>query len=492
MIPRDLENRIVRLHYVEHWRITTIARAVGVHHGTVRRVLRSRGVELGELTRRPSIADPYRAFIEETLKQYPKLPASRLYEMIKERGYPGAADHFRSIVAQHRPRKSAEAYVRRTTLPGEEGQVDWGHFGTLEVPGGRRSLYAFVVVLSHSRHVFLRFFLDMKMGTFLHAHALAFADFGGVPRVLLYDNLKSVVLDRQGDIIRFNPQLMDFATHHHCVPRACSVARGNEKGRVERGIRYIRSSFIPARSWAGLDDLNEQAGRWCAEVADRRRWVEDRTLSVGEAFDEERPRLLPLPEAPYATEDRLSVSIGKVPYARFDGNDYSVPHDRVCRRLTALASPTRVRLLDGAEVVAEHGRRWGRGQTIEDPAHLDGLVEAKRTARRHKGLDRLAESVPSCRALLHAAAEYGHNLGAVVGALLRLLDHYGADVVEAAVVEALAAGVAHAAGVRQIVEQRVTAEPPTLGVRLPEALQAKDVVVRPHSLGDYDPAGGAP
>ncbi len=440
MIPRDLENRIVRLHYVEQWRITTIARAVGVHHGTVRRVLLSRGVNLDEVVPRPSIVDPYRDFIDETLKQYPKLPASRLYEMVKERGYPGAPDHFRSLVAQHRPKRTAEAYVRRTTLPGEEAQVDWGHFGTLDVPGGHRSLYAFVVVLAHSRHVFLRFFLDMKMGTFLHGHALAFDDFGGVPRVLLYDNLKSVVLDRQGDIIRFNPHIMDFATHYRFEPRACNVARGNEKGRVERGIRYIRSSFIPARSWADLDDLNAQAARWCTEVADRRRWVQDRTLSVGEAFTEERSRLLAPPEAPYTTEDRLVVSIGKVPYARFDRNDYSVPHDRVCRRLTVLATPTTVRLLDGAEVVAVHPRHWGRGQTIEEPAHIDGLVEAKRRARRHKGLNRLAEGVPSCHDLLKAAAERGHSLGSMVSALLRLMDRYGPDVVEAAVAEALERG----------------------------------------------------
>lgn len=180
-----------------------------------------------------------------------------------------------------------------------------------------------------------------------------------------------------------------------------------------------------------------------------------------------------------------------MPYARFDGNDYSVPHDRVCRRLTVLTDPTRVRVLDGAEVVAEHARRWGRGQTVEDPAHLDGLVDAKRRARRHKGLDRLAEAVPSCRALLKSAARAGHNLGSVVSTLLRLLDRYGAEVVEAAVVEALQAGVAHAAGVRQLVEQRVTTEPPTLGVRLSEAGRAKDAVVQPHSLKDYDSDGGA-
>ena len=488
MIPKDLESRIVRLHYAEKWPVTTIARSVGVHHGTVRRVLRNHGVELAEAVRRPSMADPYRTFIEATLQTYPKLPASRLYEMVRERGYPGAADHFRSIVAQYRPRRAAEAFVRRTTLPGEEAQVDWGHFGSIEVPGGRRPVYAFVVVLSHSRHVFLRFFLDMKMGTFLHAHTLAFADFGGVPRVLLYDNLKSVVLDRQGDIVRFNPQILEFAGHCRFEPRPCNVARGNEKGRVERGIRYIRSSFDQARSWKDVEDLNAQAERWCREVADKRRWQQDRTLSVAEAFAEERPRLLGLPQSVAPTEDRLMVSIGKVPYARFDGNDYTVPHDRIQRRLTALASPTRVRLLDGAEVVADHVRSWGRGQTTEDPAHLAGLVEQKQAARRHQGLTRLSEAVPSSRALLEASAIRGHNLGGMVSALLRLVDTHGAAAVEAGVQEALEGGVAHAAGVRQVVERRRSAEPPSLGITLPESVQ--HVAVQPHDLGDYDHVGG--
>lgn len=491
MIPKDIEARIARLHYAERWKITTIARSVGVHHGTVRRVLRSQGVDLAEVVRRPSMADPYRGFIEETLAKYPNLPASRLFEMCRERGYPGASDHFRAVVAQHRPRKPAEAFVRRRTLPGEEAQADWGHFGRLAVPGGFRPLYAFVMVLAHSRWLFLRFFLDMKMGTFLHAHSLAFAAFHGVARTVLYDNLKSVVLEREGDVFRFHPQLLALAGHYRFDPRPCNVARGNEKGRVERGIRYVRDSFDQARTWKDLDDLNTQAERWSAEVSGRRRWVEDRTLSVAEAFAEEQPRLLPLPESDFPTEDRLPVSIGKVPYARFDTNDYSVPHDRVRRTLTVLADPHRVRLLDGAEVVATHARSWGRGQTVEDAAHLAALLEQKKAARRDAGLTRLHAAAPSARTLLLAAAERGHNLGSVVSALLRLLDLHGAVVLEDAVAEALAAGVVHAAGVRQVVERRLGVEPPAVGVKLPDDSRVRDLVVRPHPLADYDPAGGA-
>ena len=138
-------------------------------------------------------------FIIDTLKAYPRLCASRLYEMVKQRGYPGQPDHFRHVVARYRPRKPAEAYLRLKTLPGEQAQVDWGHFGKIRIGLAERVLMAFVMVLSWSRKIFLRFFLDQKTHSFLRGHVAAFAAFKGCPRVALYDNLKSAVLERRGD-----------------------------------------------------------------------------------------------------------------------------------------------------------------------------------------------------------------------------------------------------------------------------------------------------
>ena len=144
---------------------------------------------------------------------------------------------------------------------------------------------AFVMVLSYSRHIFLRFFLDARMDSFLRGHTEAFAAHGGCARVLLYDNLKSAVLERVGDAIRFNPELLKFAAHHCFEPRPVAVARGNEKGRVERSIRYIREAFFAAREFNDLDDLNAQARTWCDGLASDRRWPEDASLSVREAFE---------------------------------------------------------------------------------------------------------------------------------------------------------------------------------------------------------------
>jgi len=161
-IPPELEAKILRYFHVEKWKVGTIARQLGVHHGTVDRVLSQAGLPKVERPHRPSRIDPYLPFVLKTLEQYPRLTASRLYAMVRERGYSGGEDHFRHLIAHHRPRPQPEAYLRLRTLPGEQGQTDWGHFGKLTIGKAERTLMAFVMVLSFSRQPFLRFFLDAR------------------------------------------------------------------------------------------------------------------------------------------------------------------------------------------------------------------------------------------------------------------------------------------------------------------------------------------
>lgn len=170
-----------------------------------------------------------------------------------------------------------------------------GSFGHLTIGQAKRPLMAFVMVLSWSREIFLRFYLNQQTANFLRGHEAAFEYFQGLPKVLLYDNLKSAVLERQGDAIRFNSQLLEFAAHYHYEPRPVAVYRGNEKGRVERSIRYIRNNFFAAREFNDLDDLNAQAEKWCRGQSSDRLWPEDRSLTVREAFEKEQPLLLKLP-----------------------------------------------------------------------------------------------------------------------------------------------------------------------------------------------------
>lgn len=490
MIPDDLAQKILRLHFVEGWKVGTIATQVGVHHTTVRRVLDSHGIA-PRIEARPSIVDPYLPFIAETLEKWPTLPASRLYSMVVERGYPGKPGHFRRIVARMRPRKPAEAFLRLSTLPGEQAQVDWAHCGKLGVGRATRALSAFVMVLTSSRMTFVRFYLDQRLGSFLDGHQAALHAFGGVPRVLLYDNLKTAVAERRGDAIRFNPTLLQFASHYRYEPRPVAPYRGNEKGRVERRIRDLRQSFLSGRTLRDLDELNAQVAVWCQQTVGGRPHPDDPTQTVAEAWEEERSRLRQLPDDLFPTEDRVEVKVGRTPYVRFDRNDYSVPHDHVRRTLTVLASPQRVRILDGDIEVAAHARSFDKGAQIENPEHIAALVAWKRKARAARGKDRLRHAVPSSPALLEGAARRGHNLGSAVAALLRLVDTWGAEAVERAVVEVLAADALHVGAVRQVLERRAqeAGTPPPIPVALPDDPKVRNLHVQPHALSTYDALG---
>lgn len=488
MIAPETEAEILRLYHAEKWRIGTIATQLGIHHCTVRRVLAQAGIPHGTTSVRPSIAEPFIPFIIETLETYPRLRASRLYEMARQRGYPGRPDHFRAIVARYRPRPKAEAYLRLRTLPGEQGQVDWGHFGKVTIGQATRPLMGFVMVLSWSRHIFLRFYLGAHMANFLRGHVNAFTFYDAVPRVLLYDNLKSAVLERRRDAIRFHPTLLEIAAHYHFAPRPVAVARGNEKGRVERAIRFARDSFFAARSWKDLDDLNAQALQWCRGIAADRRCPENRGRTVRDAFTEEHPLLLPLPPNPFPTEERIDVQVSRTPYVRFDLNDYSVPPAYVRTTLVVVASLETVRILAGNHLLVTHPRSFDRGQQIEHPAHIEELVEAKHEAREHRGIDRLYHAVPQSQLLFAEVARRGGNLGGLTRGLIPLLDRFGAAALDQAITEALEHDSPHLSALRHILDRnRHTAgKLPPIAADLPRDPRVRDLVVRPHPLTTYD------
>jgi len=488
MIAPARAAEILRLYHAEKWKPGTLARQLGVHHDTVRRVLAQAGQTPGGNATRPSLVDPFVPLIEQTLEKYPTLRASRLYAMVRERGYTGGPDHFRHVVARYRPAPAAEAYLRLRTLPAEQAQVDWGYFGKLRIGRAERALWGFVMVLSYSRQIFLRFFFGNAMANFLRGHVGAFERFAGVPRVLLYDNLKSAVLERVGQAIHFNPTVLDLAAHYRFEPRPVAVARGNEKGRVERAIRYIRDSFFAARPFTDLDDLNAQAVAWCEGIAAERLCPEDRTRRVHEVFIEERVRLLGLPNNPFPCEDRQETKVPRTPYVRFDLNDYSVPHTYVRRTVVVHATLDCVRIVDGTDVIAAHARSYDKGAQIEIAEHVADLVAHKRAARHHRGLDRLHHACSHAEAFFAAAAARAANLGSLTSGLNSLLDLYDATTLNQALGAALLGGAPHLAAVRQLLEQHRYAQqlPPPLAVALPADPRVRDVVVQPHKLSTYD------
>ena len=487
MISQSRESEILRLYHVEHWTIGTIASQLHIHHRTVSRVLEQDGRPRRKCPRSSKL-DPFMPWIKETLEKYPSLTASRIHEMLATRGFDGKSSIVRLAIAKLRPRRQREAFLRLRTLSGEQAQVDWGHFGRISCGRIERPLMAFVMILSYSRAIYLRFYLSQNIANWMSGHDLAFRWFGGIPRCCLYDNLKSVVVERSGQAIRFNTGFLDLANHYHFEPRPVAVARGNEKGRVERSIRYIRDSFFAARQFRDLAHLNQQAEEWCNTIALDRPWPEDKTRRIRQVLSDERSALLPIPVNPYPCEERAEVSVGKSPWVRFDLNDYSVPHTSTRKTLVVMAAVDTIRILDGHTVVARHARSYDRGQQIEDSSHTEQLLAAKSQATQHRNVNYLTSSAPATIPLLEAMAKRGLPLLSASKQLLSMLQIYGAPALDNACNEALLRNSPHPQSVRHILEclRQEEGKPPALSIPLPDDPRVQNLVVKPADLTAYD------
>src|SRR6202161_477105 len=354
--------------------------------------------------------------------------------MIRDRGYSGSVVQLRRTVARLRP-QSREPFLQLQTFAGEQAQVDWAHFGHVMVGRAKRALSCFVMTLSYSRALYLEFFFDQTMENFLRGHVHAFQAWSGQPRVILYDNLKSAVLERRGNQIHLNPRLIELSAHYHFAPRPCQVRAGNQKGRVERAIRYVRDSFWAGRTFTTLAECNRQALLWRDQVAHQRRWPGGDNRTLADVFAEEQSRLLPPPLHAFSTDRIEAVRSGKTIYVRFDLNDYSIPPEAVGRQLTLVASDITVRILDGSFEIARHARTYDRHQLVLDPAHQEAVLKIKRKAFHSTPGGRLEQAVPESKTFLDLAFAHGESAGAQTAQLMKLLDQYGTVALRRAIAE---------------------------------------------------------
>ncbi len=353
-VGKAVAAEIRRLYYAEHWKRGTIAAQLGVHFDVVVRVLGSFGPEAGSPCPRARVLDADIPFSDETLSRYPRLVATRIQDMLVERG------------------------------------------------------------------------------------------------------------------------------------RLCGPRKPQEKGKVERAIRFLKERFFAARSFHSVQHGNGQLAEFFATIAHPRphpRWPERRVIDV---FDEERPRLLALPEPLPHTDSVGPIAVDKTAFVRLDTNRYSVPALYARRTLTLVADDRLVRLVDGANEVACHQRSWGRHQTLELPEHRAALLAHKHKARDLKGRDRLLVEVPEMAALLERWVDAGRNLGSMVRFTITMLDAYGPVVLREVIADMLARGV-HDRGAMAILceQKRKRSDGPTpMPIQLGAHVIERNVV--PHDLGGYD------
>jgi transposase len=240
--------------------------------------------------------DPYKPIIDERLRQYPELSATRLFEEVRAAGYEGGYTQVKVYVRQIRPRPPEEPVIRFETPPGRQAQVDFADF---RFPWGKR--YALLVVLGYSRLLWARFFPRKTTAALYEGLEGAFRFFGGVPRDLLFDQLKNVIIeDRRtdcGELLK-NEEFLRFAVHWGFEVRACRPYRAQTKGKVERPVSYLRRNFVYGREFVSDSDVEARLQHWLDQTANVRIHGTTKVRPVAR-FEEERSLLLPLAERSY-------------------------------------------------------------------------------------------------------------------------------------------------------------------------------------------------
>lgn len=367
--------------------VTEIARRMGCDRKTVRRYLAQPDLPLYPARlARTSKLDAFKPYLDERLSRG-VCNCEVLYRELCAQGYSGKKTILRDYVQPHRMAQRHQATVRFETPPGQQGQVDWGHFGTIWHEGRQRRLYCFALTLGYSRAMYAEFTVSQGMRSFLLCHMHAFEYVGGVPEQLLHDNQKTVVhvYDPHGAHL-WNAQYLDFADYYGFTPRLCRPYRAQTKGKIESGIKYIRGNFWPScPDVPHLSALNEALLDWLDHVANVRIHGTTHEAPLSRL---PREHLRPIgARAAYDLSEVSSRKSSKDCFISYGGNRYSVPAAHALSRLTVRQRPDGIlEVYAGLECIARHELVRGRHQTVVEPAHFEALWQALADRGRHDRL----------------------------------------------------------------------------------------------------------
>jgi len=373
---------------IKHWydkgiSISEIARLTGRDRKTIRKALEEPLIATAP-ERKPRLRklDPYLSYLEERIEEG-VLNARKLYGEIKRLGYPGQETQIRLFVQPFRQARQQEACLRFETEPGQQGQVDWGHFGLIEHQGCQRRLYAFVMTLGWSRAMYVEFTVSTDVVQFLRCHLHAFHYFQGVPREILHDNLKTAVLGRDAEgAVRWNPRYLDFADYYGFLPRACQPYRAQTKGKVESGIKYVRHNFWLGLKYSDLADLNLQALGWLDTEANVRVHGATGEMPLVRLPSEGLQPLLGKPD--YDTTLVTYRRSSKDCLISYQGNYYSIPAPYAQQRLLVKETEQGELFVFDAEgeQIARHRLAVGRHQRVIIAAHYRSIAMGDSRTRR--------------------------------------------------------------------------------------------------------------
>jgi transposase len=434
-------------------------------------------------SQRASILDPFKSEIVRMLERHP-YSAAQVFQRLREQGFDGGYSLIKAYVRTVRPRRQP-AFLKLAFAPGECAQVDWGAFGAVPVGQTQRRLSFFVMVLCYSRMMYVEFTVSQTMEHFLACHQHAFEYFGGIPHKLMVDNLKSAVLKRAlGEAPVFNPKYLDFANHNGFTIVPCNVGKGNEKGRVENGVGYVKKNFLAGLEIPDFSVLNPATKHWLDTVANVRLHGETRDKPTT-LWDKERPSLRPLPLHPFDIATVSQVRASRQFRITLETNRYSVPAHYAGQPLTLKTYPDRLCLYRGDQLIARHARRYDRFQDVEDPDHPKPLLEHRKKARAHQLFLRFLALSPHAEAYYRKLEEHRLNPHHHVRKIVALSDIYGTEAVTRAIVDALTYEAFSSDYIANLVEQRARFTPEASPLHLTHREDLLDIRLAPPDLSLY-------
>jgi transposase len=414
-----------------------ISEVLGINVATVKKWLACEKYHARSTPQTCSKLDSYKDDIVRQLERHP-YSAQQLFQQISEAGYTGSYSLVKQYVHRVRP-KRAPAFLTLSFEPGEAAQVDWGVYGTVNVGKTRRQLSFFVMVLCYSRMMYVEFTVSQTMEHFLQCHHNAFAAFGLVPKKVMVDNLKSAVLKRQLGNITYNPHYVDFAQHYGFTIAACNVRAGNEKGRVESGVGYVKKNFLNGLEMTDFSMMNPAAKVWLDQIANCRQHGETHERPL-DRYDKERQHAQAVPLNPFDVGIIYQVQASNRFRVAFDANRYSVPAEYASQRLTLKAYPDRVCIYTQQSLIARHDRSYDRHQDITEPDHERELLKQRKTAKEQLLMKQFLALSPKANQYYEGMQAKRFNARHHARQIVALSEIHGRDNVARALEDALVQG----------------------------------------------------
>jgi transposase len=483
MITYETFARIIYLSDQKGLTPAQIAREIGHGERTVRKWLRDRQYHPRKPVVRKSKLDPFKDSVVRMLEAHP-YTARQIFQRLGEEGYDGCYSVVKRFVKKIRPRRE-KAYLSLAFAPGECAQVDWGSFGSIGVGETRRRLSFFVMVLCYSRRMYVEFTVSQTMEHFLAAHQNAFATFGGIPRKVMVDNLKSAVLRRTpGEAPVFNPRYLDFARHHGFSIVPCGVGKGNEKGRVENAVGYIKKNFLAGADLPDFTALGPAVKLWQDTIANVRIHGETHKKPL-DMFAEEQPHLLPVPQNMYDIATVALVRASSQFRIALDSNRYSVPARFAGVRLTMKIYPDRLCFYHDNKLIARHARSFDRNRDFEDPDHPKELIVQRKKAHDQHICRRFLALSPRALDYYRELDKRHLNVMQHVRTIVALSEIHSDDAVIRAIDDALALHAIGSSYIANLLESRARVLPEPGALHLTRREDLLDLDVEPPDLSIY-------